>query len=55
VAESVRIIRKPKIEEVEEEDITSADSSADRIEEELKRLEENTKEEPFDEDDEIPF
>ncbi|EDP75059.1 single-stranded DNA-binding protein [Hydrogenivirga sp. 128-5-R1-1] len=55
VAESVRIIRKPKIEEVEEEDITSSDQSAERIEEELKKLEETTREEPFDEDDEIPF
>ncbi len=48
VAEAVRIIRKPRIEEVEEEEIPTPE----KIEEELKALEEK---EPFDEDDEIPF
>ncbi len=49
VAESVRIIRKPKMEEIEEEEIPPPEN----IEEELKAFEQ--KEEPFDEDDEIPF
>ncbi len=48
VAEAVRIIRKPRIEEVEEEEIPAPE----KIEEELKALEEK---EPFDEEDEIPF
>ena len=48
VAEAVRIIRKPRIEEVEEEEIPTPE----KIEEELKALEDK---EPFDEDDEIPF
>lgn len=48
VAEAVRIIRKPRIEEVEEEEIPTPE----KIEEELKALEEK---EPFDEDDELPF
>ncbi|WP_457601167.1 single-stranded DNA-binding protein [Hydrogenivirga sp.] len=55
VAESVKIIRKPKMEEIEEEELSPSKESPDidRIEEELKNLEE--KREPFDEDDEIPF
>ena len=48
VAEAVRIIRKPKIEEVVEEDI----SSSSKIEEDLRSTEEKG---PFDEDDDIPF
>ncbi len=48
VAEAVRIIRKPRIEEVEEEEIPTPE----KIEEELKALEEKK---PFDEEDEIPF
>ncbi len=53
VAESVRIIRKPKMgEEVEEEEITGMDIPDD-VNEELKKLDEGK---PFkDEDDEIPF
>jgi len=51
VAESVRIIRKPRIEEIEEEEIPPADRAPD-IEEELKALEDKP---PFDEEDEIPF
>jgi single-strand DNA-binding protein len=55
VAESVRIIRKPKIEEIEEEELPSESASEiNKLEEELKNLE-NKGEEPFDEDDEIPF
>ncbi len=50
VAEAVRIIRKPKIEEVEEEDIVPP--GMEKIEEELKDLDQKS---PFDEDDEIPF
>ncbi|RLJ71594.1 single-strand binding protein [Hydrogenivirga caldilitoris] len=53
VAESVKIIRKPKIEEIEEEEIIDKDSEVEKLEEELKELGE--KEQPFDEDDEIPF
>ncbi len=55
IAEAVRIIRKPRIEEVEEEEIVPSEGGSDinRLEEELKNLEE--KQEPFDEDDEIPF
>ncbi len=44
VAEAVRIIRKPKIEEVEEEEIPE---SKERIEEDLRSA--------FGEEDEIPF
>ncbi len=51
IAESVRIIRKPRIEEIEEEELPATGKTPD-IEEELKALEEKT---PFDEDDEIPF
>ena len=52
VAESVKIIRKPKIEEIEEEEIGPSEDMK-RIEGELKKLEEESK--TFDEDDEIPF
>jgi len=51
VAEAVRIIRKPRIEEIEEEELPPADKTPD-IEEELKALEDKS---PFDDEDEIPF
>ncbi len=51
VAETVRIIRKPRVEEIEEEVLPSENSSElEKIEEELKSIEE-----PFGEEDEIPF
>ncbi len=52
VAEAVRIIRKPKIDEVEEEVINES-SDLEKIEEELKNLGEPKKQE--ENDDEIPF
>jgi len=51
VADSVRIIRKPQAEEIVEETIPPENEA--QIEEDLKSLEKG--EEPFDEDDEIPF
>ncbi len=55
VAESVKIIRKPRIEEIEEEEIglSESNSDIDRIEKELKKFQEEGR--VFDEDDEIPF
>jgi len=54
VAESVRIIRKPKIEEEIEEDVLpSQEREIEKIEEELKSSLGEGK--PFDEEDEIPF
>ncbi|NPA41011.1 MAG: single-stranded DNA-binding protein [Aquificae bacterium] len=55
VAESVKIIRKPKIDEIEEEEIAPQDSSSEieRIEEELKEF--SREEKTFDDEDEIPF
>jgi single-strand DNA-binding protein len=50
VAESVRIIKKPQIGEIEEETIPPENEA--QIEEELKNLGEDS---PFNEDDEIPF
>lgn len=52
VAEAVRIIRKPRFEQVVEEDISEADMSS-KVEEDLKNLQRPEK--PFDEEDEIPF
>lgn len=54
VAESVRIIRKPKIEEEIEEDVLpSQEKEIEKIEEELKSS--LGEEKPFDDEDEIPF
>ncbi len=50
IAEAVRIIRKPRIDEVEEEELLTKGID---IEEELKEF--NKEKPPFDEDDEIPF